>query len=63
MAKSFKVTLSLRKSIDDESVHYKMDGGRFDTEKTLKLNINCTYILKLTFKPIQNLELVQAVMT
>ena len=56
MAKSFKLSMTLRRAADAESVHYKIDGGRFDTEKTLKLNINTKYNIKITFKPVQKLE-------
>lgn len=56
MTRSFKMTISITKKPYDRPVHFKVDGSRFDSDKTVKFNINSKYILDFTFRPPQVLE-------
>ena len=56
MAQSFKVLFAIRKRVYDQPIHYKIDGGRFDSEKTVKLNVNTKYVVEVTLKPPRKLE-------
>ncbi|CAD5119864.1 DgyrCDS8448 [Dimorphilus gyrociliatus] len=47
MATTFKLQLGLKRKDDNEPVRFKIDGGRFDSEKTLKLNVDTPYLLEL----------------
>ena len=52
----FRVQLVLRKRPLDQPVHFKVDGGRFEEEKTVKLNMNAKYSMEFTFRPTKILE-------
>jgi len=56
MARQFKAQINIIKKPYDRPVHYKIDGGRFGAEKTVKFNVNSKYIVELTFRPPQILE-------
>jgi hypothetical protein len=55
MAENFKLQLSLKRIVGSEEppepVHFKVDGGRFDSEKTIKLNVDSKYSLEFNLKP------------
>lgn len=53
MAQQFKLTLNIKKLPENQNVFFKVDGGRFDQDKTIKLNVNATYAMELQFKPPQ----------
>ncbi|KAI0226185.1 hypothetical protein LSAT2_023149 [Lamellibrachia satsuma] len=53
---TFRVLLGVRRLQGDESVCYKEDGGRFGVERTIKLNVNCSYKLQLTVRSSQQLQ-------
>ncbi|XP_070383591.1 CB1 cannabinoid receptor-interacting protein 1-like isoform X1 [Dermacentor albipictus] len=56
-SRSFKVVLSLQREGNNHGdVHYKVDGARFGTESTIKLNVETSYTLTLCFRPAQTLE-------
>ncbi|CAN8022987.1 unnamed protein product [Ixodes persulcatus] len=55
--RSFKTVLSLqREGNNDNEVHYKVDGTRFGSESTLKLNVETAYVLTVCFRPPQTLD-------
>lgn len=56
MAMDFRVNLLIRKRPLDQPVHFKEDGGRFEQQKTVKLNVNTKYSMEFTFRPPQTLE-------
>jgi hypothetical protein len=57
MTKTFRVQLNIIKKPYDRPVHYKVDGGRFQTaDKTVKFNVNAKYIIDFTFRPPQQLD-------
>ena len=51
MAKSFKVSLSLRKKESEDPVHFKQDGQRFEKPHTLKLNQATEYTVRVSIRP------------
>lgn len=55
MTQHFKVVLAFRKRPYGQPIHFKMDGGRFDTERTVKLNVNTKYNVEVTLKPARQL--------
>ncbi|XP_077530143.1 CB1 cannabinoid receptor-interacting protein 1-like [Haemaphysalis longicornis] len=56
-SRSFKVILSLHREGNNQGdVHYKVDGTRFGSESTIKLNVETPYLLTLCFRPAQTLE-------
>lgn len=56
-SRSFKVVLSMQREGNNHGdVHYKVDGARFGTESTIKLNVETSYTLTLCFRPAQTLE-------
>lgn len=56
-SRSFKVILSLQREGNNQGdVHYKVDGTRFGSESTIKLNVETAYLLTLCFRPAQTLE-------
>ncbi|KAK8781859.1 hypothetical protein V5799_016802 [Amblyomma americanum] len=56
-SRSFKVVLTLQREGNNHSdVHYKVDGTRFGSESTIKLNVETAYTLTLCFRPAQTLE-------
>ncbi|CAG7784827.1 unnamed protein product, partial [Allacma fusca] len=50
---SFKVTLSIRRDGDPCPVYMKQDGQRFKLPRTLKLFVDTSYRVDLSFKPPQ----------
>ena len=50
---SFTLLLSIRKLDGDKEdpVYFKVDGGRFECDKTLKLMTDTNYVLELQGKP------------
>lgn len=56
MTRSFKIVLSVTKKPYDRPIHFKVDGTRFESERTVKLNVNSKYIIDLSFQPSQTLE-------
>jgi hypothetical protein len=55
---SFKLVLGLKQigqNSSPESVHFKVDGGRFESERTIKLNVEASYSLQFTFRPAQTI--------
>ncbi|XP_049274779.1 CB1 cannabinoid receptor-interacting protein 1 [Rhipicephalus sanguineus] len=56
-SRSFKVVLTMqREGNNNGDVHYKVDGTRFGSESTIKLNVETSYTLTLCFRPAQTLE-------
>ena len=53
MVRAFKLTVGIRKAIGDVPVYFKVDGGRFESERTLKLNMNTKYALEIATRPCQ----------
>ena len=51
MARELKATVSFKKQPGDDLIYFKVDGGRFDEARTIKLNSNCKYKINLTFRP------------
>ena len=51
MARELKATVSFMKQPGDDAIYFKVDGGRFDETRTIKLNSNCKYKMNLTFRP------------
>ncbi|ELU16327.1 hypothetical protein CAPTEDRAFT_221104 [Capitella teleta] len=58
MVLDFKVSLLIRKRPLEQPVHFKEDGGRFELQRTVKLNVNTKYSMEFTFRPPQILEAV-----
>ena len=56
MATNFKLTLSIRKHPESQNIYYKVDGGRFDLERTVKFNVNSIYKWEFQFKPAQLIQ-------
>ncbi len=56
MAQKFTVTLGIKKQPGDEAVYFKVDGGRFDSERTLKFNVNSKYSMEFQLKPSHLIE-------
>ncbi|KAJ8301722.1 hypothetical protein KUTeg_020709 [Tegillarca granosa] len=50
MAKSFKLSLLMRKKSGD-AIYHKQDGQRFDNPHTIKLNINTEYNVRIEIRP------------
>lgn len=51
----FKVVISLTKE-GGAGIFYKIDGERFESKTTVKLNVETKYILTVTSRPPQTLE-------
>ena len=62
MSQQFNLQLAIKRHLGEgktpEPVYFKVDGGRFDSEKTLKLNTESSYILTFTFRPAYSIQLV-----
>ncbi|CAH1793250.1 unnamed protein product [Owenia fusiformis] len=50
MPQVFKVLVGL-KTEQGDPIHFKVDGGRFNQARTLKLNVNANYIMEISVKP------------
>lgn len=62
MANTFTLQLRVKKAQDAAgAVHYKSDGSRFTTDKTIKLNTNTEYLLELETRPNKALQFVTSV--
>lgn len=53
---TLRLQLGIHRLQDHESVCFKVDGGRFGAERTIKLNVNCSYKLELTTRPNYQLQ-------
>lgn len=53
MARNFKLTMAIRKIQGDQPVFFKVDGGRFEAERTVKFNMNTKYAVDITVRPAQ----------
>lgn len=49
-ASRFTVTLEIR-GVDNDTVHFKSDGARFQEVSTVKLNVQKTYKVTVTLRP------------
>ncbi len=56
MSREQKVTVSFRKLPGEDPIYFKVDGGRFEESRTIKLNSNCKYKILFTFKPALLIE-------
>ena len=56
MTRQLKVQFSFRKKPHDQPVHFKLDGGRFDVERTLKFNVKSKYCVEVTIRPALSLQ-------
>lgn len=54
-APTFTVSVSFKKMPDGSHPFYKVDGKRFQQEKTVKLYANCKYWVEVVFRPPQAL--------
>ncbi|ESO13198.1 hypothetical protein HELRODRAFT_184880 [Helobdella robusta] len=51
MSQHHKIQLSIVKKPYDRPIHFKVDGKRFDQERTVKFNVNAKYIVNITVTP------------
>jgi hypothetical protein len=56
MTQYVKLQFSIKKRPYDQPIHFKMDGGRFDMERTVKLNVHAKYTMDITIRPPRDIE-------
>ncbi|KAK2162654.1 hypothetical protein LSH36_94g01023 [Paralvinella palmiformis] len=56
MAQYVKVQFNVKKRPYDQPIHFKMDGGRFDMDRTVKLNVNAKYTFDITLRPPKDVD-------
>ncbi|XP_013408498.1 CB1 cannabinoid receptor-interacting protein 1 [Lingula anatina] len=59
MAQNFKISVGIRHPSTEREAHYKEDGLRFGTQKTVKLCVQTVYELQFRIKPHRELTNVQ----
>ena len=59
-SQQFNLQLGIKREVGKEKtlepVYFKVDGGRFDSERTLKLNTDSKYLLTFTVMPAHTLQ-------
>ena len=57
MSARFKVSISITKKSDGSQLFYKVDGGRFKENKTLKLHVDTVYKVTVEVRPAVEIRL------
>lgn len=55
---SFTLSVAFKKAPEGHHAFFKIDGQRFEREKTVKFHANSKYDIELTFRPAQALQYV-----